>query len=86
MIFIMLNFLKEKPKYNFEEITWYSIRDEHGDYWLHVYRAEIYLNKIKNQRGIYSKKFFRPSQRFEKVLWWESRGAISEEEFAFKYR
>lgn len=86
MIFTMLNFLKEKPKHNFEEVIWYSISDEHCDYWLHVHRTEVYLNKIKNQRCIYSKKFSRPSQRNERALWWERQGAISEEEFALKYR
>ena len=80
----MLNFMREKTKNNSEEILWYSLDYDLG-YILQVYRAEICSNKIK-QRRIYWKNFLYSSQRKEKINWWEKQGAISEEEFALKYK
>ena len=87
MIFTMLNFLERlKHKHEFEEVIWYSYR--FTDYYqLYVYRAECCpCGKIINKRVIYKGNFSSYNRRQEKIDWWESRGAITEEEFALKYR
>lgn len=81
----MPSFMREKSKNNSEEILWYSLDYDLG-YILQVYRAEICSNKIKQQRRIYWKSFLYSNQRKEKINWWEKQGAISEEEFALKYK
>ena len=86
MIFTMLNFLKERHKHNFEDIIWYEIYYDEG-YGIQVYRANVCdCGSIKNKRRIYHGRFSYKSIREEKINWWEEQGAITEEEFAFKYR
>lgn len=86
MIFTMLNFLKEKHKHNFEDVIWYSYC--YNTYLqLYVYRAKCCsCGKVKEKRVIYQGNFSTYAHRQEKIDWWVSRGAITEEEFAFKYR
>ena len=86
MIFTMLNFLKEKHKHNFEDVIWYNYR-YYNNYELYIYRAKCCsCGKIKEKRLIYRGNFTTYDNRQEKIDWWVSRGAITEEEFAFKYR
>ena len=86
MIFTMLNFLKERHKHNFEEVIWYATRYDCG-HFIYVYRVKICsCGKRKEQRCIYQRKFCYSSDYKNQIEWWESKGAITEEEFAFKYR
>ena len=86
MIFTMLNFLKEKHKHNFEDVIWFSCR-YHIYHELYVYRAKCCsCGKTKEKRTIYQGNFSTYGSRQEKIDWWTSCGAITEEEFAFKYR
>ena len=86
MIFIMLNFLKERHKHNFEDVIWYSYC-YNTYYQLYVYRAKCCsCGKIKEKRLIYQGNYRTYRNRQEKIDWWEYRGAIAEEEFALKYR
>lgn len=86
MIFTMLNFLKERHKHNFEDVIWYDCY--YGtNHQLYVHRAKCCsCGKIKEKRLIYQGNFSTYAHRQEKIDWWVSRGAITEEEFAFKYR
>lgn len=86
MIFTMLNFLKERHKHNFEDVIWYDCY--YGtNHKLYVHRAKCCsCGKIKEKRVIYQGNFSTYAHRQEKIDWWVSRGAITEEEFAFKYR
>lgn len=86
MIFTMLNFLKESHKHNFEDVIWFEYH--YYDYYeLRVYRAKCCsCGKIKEKRTIYHGNFSNYSNRQEKIDWWTSHGAITAEEFAFKYR
>ena len=82
----MLNFLKEKHKHNFEEVTWYEY-SYYTNYELYVYRAKCCsCGKIKEKRVIYKGNFSTYAHRQEKIIWWEEHNAITEEEFAFRYR
>ena len=86
MIFTMLNFLKERHKHNFEEVIWYATRYDCG-HFIYVYRVKICsCGKRKEQRCIYQRKFCYSGDHKNQIEWWESKGAITEEEFAFKYR
>ena len=87
MIFTMLNFLKKRHKHNFEDVIWYVCLYNYTNYQLYVYRAKCCsCGKIKEKRTIYQGNFNTYGNRQEKIDWWVSRGAITEEEFAFKYR
>lgn len=86
MIFTMLNFLKEKHKHNFEDVIWYNC-GYNTYYELYVYRAKCCsCGKIKEKRTIYQNNFSTYSRHQEKVDWWAAHGAITGEEFAFKYK
>lgn len=85
MIFTMLNFLKERHKHNFEDVIWYATRYDCG-YWLYVYKTLVCTCGKEKSRCVYHIKFPVFNDRKEKINWWVSRGAITEEEFAFKYR
>lgn len=86
MIFTMLNFLKERHKHNFEDVIWYAYC-YNTYHQLYVYRAKCCsCGKVKEKRVIYQGNFSTYAHRQEKIDWWVSRGAITEEEFAFKYR
>ena len=83
----MLNFLKEKHKHNFEDVIWYVCYYNNTNYKLYVLRAKCCsCRKIKERRLIYQGNFNTYDDRQEKIDWWISHGAITEEEFAFKYR
>lgn len=82
----MLNFLKERHKHNFKEVIWYSLGYDYG-HVIYVYRAKICsCGKITKRRCIYQHKFSTFKEREEKIIWWEKHNAITEEEFAFRYR
>lgn len=86
MIFTMLNFLKERHKHNFEDVIWFDCR-YYTCHELYVYRAKCCsCGKIKDKRIIYQGGFSSYGNRQEKIDWWVSQGAITEEEFALKYR
>ena len=86
MIFTMLNFLKERHKHNFEDVIWYNCR-YNICHELYVYRAKCCpCGKIKEKRTIYQGNFSTYGNRQEKIDWWKTHGAITEEEFALKYR
>ena len=86
MIFTMLNFSKMNHKHNFEDVIWYSYCYS-TYYQLYVYRAKCCpCGKIKEKRTIYQGNFSTSAHRQEKIDWWMSHGAITEEEFALKYR
>lgn len=87
MIFIMRNFLEKiKHKHNFEDVIWYRLYYDAG-YGLKAYRAKCCsCGKVKESRSIYNKKFSTHLSREDKIDWWEGQGAITEEEFALKYK
>ena len=86
MIFTMLNFLKERHKHNFEDVIWLDCR-YYTCHELYVYRAKCCsCGKIKEKRIIYQGSFSSYGNRQEKIDWWKEHNAITEEEFAFKYR
>ena len=85
MIFTMLNFLKERHRHNFEEVIWYEYYYISCE--LYVYREKCCsCGKVKEKRLIYLGNFNTYNNLQEKINWWVSHGAITEEEFAFKYR
>ena len=84
----MQNFLKTKHKHEFEDVIWFSCRYyNYSCYELYVYRVKCCsCGKTKEKRTIYQGNFSTYGNRQEKIDWWTSHGAITEEEFAFRYR
>lgn len=75
-----------RHKHNFKDVIWYIPVYDYG-YWLYVYRAKYCsCGKIKEKRLIYDMNFSFSETRENKIDWWEKQGAITEEEFALKYR
>ena len=84
----MKNFLVKifKHKHSFEEITYYKKNYSNYQYFLTVYKVQ-YCNCGKRKdriifNGIYTSSYIRE----ESIRKFISAGAISEEEFAIKYR
>ena len=76
-----------KHKHSFEEILYYKKTYCSGTFYLEVYKVLVCnCNKMKKSRKIYFGTFSSSQYREESLKKFISSGAISEEDFAIKYR
>ena len=76
-----------RHKHNFEEVLYYRKTYYSGIFYLEVYKVLVCgCNKKKKNRKIYFGTFSSSQNREESLKKFISSGAISEEDFAIKYR
>ena len=77
---------KFKHKHSFEEVIYYKKNYSNYQYFLTVYKVQCCDCGKRKDRIIFNKVYTNSSIREEAIRKFISAGAISEEEFAIKYR